>query len=210
MPGKEIAMQDLHAIIAANISALRTESGMTQAQLAEVLNYTDKAVSKWERAESVPDILVLKQLADHFDVTVDYLLTDVSAHTSPRSRDELRQRSVNRLIISLISVIGVWVLATAVFVVALALGANAHPLWLCYIYPIPVSSILLIVFNSVWGRRRLNFIIVSLLLWSLLLSVYLTVLATAGLDLWYVFLVGVPAQVLLLFIPGITASGMKK
>ena len=52
-------MEDLKFITAANIISLRTKAGMTQAQLAELLNYSDKSVSKWERAEAVPDAYVL-------------------------------------------------------------------------------------------------------------------------------------------------------
>ena len=67
-------MEDLKSIIAENITALRKGSSMTQIELAEKLNYSDKAISKWERGESVPDITVLKAIADMFGVTVDYLL----------------------------------------------------------------------------------------------------------------------------------------
>lgn len=63
-------------IISLNLSELRRERGMTQLELAEKLNYSDKAVSKWERGESIPDILVLKSIADLFGVTVDYLISE--------------------------------------------------------------------------------------------------------------------------------------
>ena len=61
-------------VIAGNIGKLRREAGMTQLELAEELNYSDKAVSKWERGESIPDVIILKQLADRFSVSVDFLL----------------------------------------------------------------------------------------------------------------------------------------
>ena len=65
--------------LGANIVAYRKRSGLTQAGLAEKLNYSDKAVSKWERAESMPDLLTLVQLAELFDVTVNDLLADPDA-----------------------------------------------------------------------------------------------------------------------------------
>ena len=61
-------MEELREIIAKNISDLRKKSGLTQIELAEKLNYSDKAVSKWERGDSVPDVGVLKQIADLFGV----------------------------------------------------------------------------------------------------------------------------------------------
>lgn len=75
-------MDELKVIIAENIQSLRRDAGMTQAALAEKLNYTDKAVSKWERGESVPDVAVLRDIADLFGVTVDYLLRQ--DHTADR------------------------------------------------------------------------------------------------------------------------------
>ena len=61
-------MEDLREIIAKNIADLRREQNLTQAELAARLNYSDKAVSKWERGESMPDITVLKEIADLFSV----------------------------------------------------------------------------------------------------------------------------------------------
>ena len=55
--------------IGINIASYRKRNGLTQAGLAERLNYSDKAVSKWERGESVPDVLTLSQMAELFDYT---------------------------------------------------------------------------------------------------------------------------------------------
>ena len=65
--------------IGTNIAAYRKKAGLTQAGLAEKLNYSDKAVSKWERGESIPDVLTLMQLAEQFDITVQDLLDDPNA-----------------------------------------------------------------------------------------------------------------------------------
>ena len=59
-------MKDLKLVIAKNIAKLRVDSNMTQNELAQKLNYSDKAVSKWERGESLPDISVLVQIAEIF------------------------------------------------------------------------------------------------------------------------------------------------
>ena len=67
-------MDENKRIVADNITALRTAKKLTQSQLAEMLNYSDKSVSKWERGDSVPDVFVLKKIADIFGVTVDWLL----------------------------------------------------------------------------------------------------------------------------------------
>lgn len=56
------------------IAALRRENGMTQMELAEKMGVTDKAVSKWERDLSFPDVSSLPKLAEIFDISVDELM----------------------------------------------------------------------------------------------------------------------------------------
>ena len=68
MDSEKLKMQ-----VGCNIAACRKKAGMTQAELAMKLNYTDKAVSKWERGESVPDLPTLVQLAELFDISLDSL-----------------------------------------------------------------------------------------------------------------------------------------
>ena len=197
-------MADLRKIIADNICALRTDAGMTQAKLAEIFNYSDKAVSKWERGEAIPDVTVLKQIADYFGVTVDYLLSEGRSSTgTAQTKREIAKRR-NHFTVSVISTFSVWVLASIIFVVLLATGAVHHP-WLVYVYAIVVSAIVMLVFNSIWGRRRLNFIIVSILLWALLVSLYLSVLLFLSFNFWIIFIIGAPAQIVILLIPGFTS-----
>ena len=192
-------MTDLREVIAKNICELRCEMNMTQLQLAEVLNYSDKAVSKWERGEALPDVTVLKRIADHFGVTVDYLLESEHGGESP-VKNIVRLKRRNRFLITLMSAACAWLVATIVFAVMILAGCRGA--WLSYIYALPVSAIVLLVFNSIWGIRRLNFFIVSSIIWTLLASVYLTVMLSAGIDLWVLFIVGIPIQFIVIFLPG--------
>ena len=72
-------MDELKLIFASNLIRLRTAAGMTQAELGEQLNYSDKSISKWERGEAIPDAAVLKRMSEIFGVTVDYLLDEHDA-----------------------------------------------------------------------------------------------------------------------------------
>ena len=185
-------MEDIKKIIANNIQQLRRETGITQLDLAERLNYSDKAISKWERGESVPDITVLKQIADMFGVTVDYLLCET--HDLPElSVATKRMIRKNRLIITLLSTVMVWLLATIAFVVMSILPGDIDMLWMSYVVAIPVSCIVLLVFNSIWGKSKLNFIVISVLLWSSLLCIVLTIPVA---NIWLLFIVGIPGQII--------------
>lgn len=185
-------MEDLKQIIAHNLSGLRRSASMTQIDLAERLHYSDKAVSKWERGESVPDVAVLKEIADLFGVTVDYLLTE--DHTADARADIPTTVHRRHIVITLLSVALVWLIATAVFVILGIVAPGLRGEWLAFVYAIPVSAIVLLVFNSLWGRRRRNYGIVSVLSWGLLLAAYLTY--PHGM-MWMIFLPGIPAQIII-------------
>lgn len=188
-------MEDIKSAIAANIQELRKEKKMTQGDLAALVNYTDKAVSKWERGESVPDIIALKQIADTFSVTVDYLLTTEHTEFKKAKKERKIRRKANRKIITYISVVLVWLIAMFVYV-NIDLFHKSSMNWLVFLYAVPVSAIVTLIFNSIWGNKRFNYLIISVLLWSILTSLYLTLLL-CSVNVWLIFLLGIPGQIII-------------
>lgn len=189
-------MQDLKFVIAKNIQKLRQEKGMTQLELAEKINYSDKTVSKWERGESLPDIVVLKTVADLFEVTLDYLVEE--EHEGKPVTKEVLDKNYRRncYIITGTSIFIVALMATLIFVIlAMIFPGTSYP-WLCYAYSVPAALIVWLVFNSIWFNPRKNFMIVSLLVWSLLLALYMT-FSMLGFYIWPILLVGIPAQMII-------------
>lgn len=195
----KVYMKDLRDIIAKNIQALRVSKKITQFRLAEALNYSDKAVSKWERAESMPDVAVLKQIADYFGVTVDYLLTEDHTGHAERMQNLSAAARHNRFIISALSVSLVWFVAVFTFVFfKLTQGAAASAAWLSFVYAVPCSSIVWLIFNSIWGNTRRNFLIISVMVWSLIASLYLSLLVFPPYhSVWPIFFLGIPAQIII-------------
>ncbi len=186
-------MYDVKAAFAENLQTLRKKARLTQSELAEKLNYSDKAVSKWERAEAVPDVGTVKEIADTFGVTVDWLLeTD---HGNDKTYSQ-RQKT-NRLVISLLAAALVWLIATIVFVCFEPLGLDMGKSWLVFVYSVPVSSIVLLVFNSIWGKAKHNFVLITVLVWSLLASLYLSFFTFAIGNVWLVFIIGIPSQIII-------------
>lgn len=184
-------MDDLKKVVAGNIIKLRTSMNLTQAQLGEKLNYSDKSISKWERGESVPDVFVLKTIADMAGVTVDYIIT---LHDPDEEvQIEAKGPRYSRRFITLTVLAGIWALAVLVFVVLWLCGIFN---WLVFIYAIPVSLITLLVLNSVWGDRSWNLYIISGLVWGIICSIYLTAIKF---NWWQLFLLGIPAQIIIIF-----------
>lgn len=196
--------------MANNIYELRCAAGLTQLDFAEKMNYSDKAVSKWERAESAPDVFMLKRIADFFGVTVDYLLSEKhDATDAPVEISAKKKRT--RTLVSAISVVGVWLVAVIYFAVHLIfLSGVALPAWVAFIYAVPVSATVALVFSYVWGRGRGSWLLISLLVWSVILSLHLTILTVAETNVWMLYLVGVPAEIIILLVAGLTFKRKNK
>lgn len=198
-------VEDLKPIVAKNIIELRRAADITQAQLAEKLNYSDKAVSKWERGEAIPSVSTLKEIADLFGVTVDYLISaDHEAENEIRREFTERQRR-NRLIITLLSTTIVWLVATIIYVsISVSTEFRLSKAWLVFVFAVPVSCVVTLVFNSIWGRKKLNFFIISLLLWTVLVSLCLVLfLSLQKAYFWLVLAIGIPSQIMILLSSGL-------
>ena len=164
------------------IKTLREKKGLTQTELADILGISSKAVSKWERGESVPDVGTLKAIADMFGVTVDYLLCEHDVNEKPMATNHTRN---NHLFITLISVVAVWLLGTCAYSFGWIFETY---LWMAFVVCVPVSAIVLLVFNSIWGRRIWNMFIISGLVWSVLLSVFLGVSVYTEHNIWIILI----------------------
>ena len=186
-------IKDFKKIVAQNIYYLRTENHMTQYELGEKLNYSDKAISKWERGDGLPDAYVLNQMSQLFGVTVDYML---NPHSEQNKKVETQPIKKAKRIVSNIVTAGIFTLALLIFVlIAIGTGYNGTKIfyWQVFVYAIPVVAITRIVFASIWERARGVFLYTSVLLWSLLATIYL---AVGDYDLWILFVLGLPLQLI--------------
>ena len=185
-------MENLKENLAKNLIKLRKANNLTQLDLANKLNYSDKAISKWERGESMPDVEMLYTIAQMFDVTIDWLVSDSDKIVKVKEKS----KTARRIIIGLLSILVAWVVATICFVI-LSWVLDFNDTWLVFIYAIPVSAIIWIVFNSIWGRIEVTPLIVATLLWTAVLSVYLTIKVFDNdfEDNFMIFFIAIPLQV---------------
>ena len=180
-------MDDLKYTTASNIINLRQKAGMTQSELAGLINYSDKSVSKWERAEAVPDAYVLKKMSEIFGVTVDYLL---NPHDGWDQDPRKKKPAYSNQIIMLLSVTGVWMLALILFISLWMLG---NLVWIIFIYAILFSMLVLLVLNSVLEQGRHNYLIIGALILSLVASLYFSFLYFGKQNYWQLYLLLAPA-----------------
>jgi len=187
--------------IGANIAAHRKRAGMTQAGLAEKLNYSDKAVSKWERGESVPDVVTMMAIAEQLGTTVNDLLADPNAlpadpgpveKTVERVVQRTLKRKANKKIILALTSILVWFVALLIFVVVSSVGVPNS--WLAFFFALPADCIVMLSLRSAWRDFRWNRMLISGIMWGTLVAVYATLLVLVHVNIWKLFLLGIPGQ----------------
>ena len=194
---------NIKSTISKNITKYRKEKGLTQLELAEKLNYSDKTLSKWERGEAIPDVITLIQLAEIFETSVDQLISNGPIDTN---RFTVKKKGLSRhkiVSITLLSISIVWVVATFCFVLLSLLPINfsntTFKPWICFIYGMPVSAIILLVFSGIWGNNIDCFISTSILIWTLALSISLTFVSYQSIYLLYILAIPVQIMAFLFF-----------
>lgn len=197
--------ETIKAQLGANIATFRKRSGLTQAALAERINFSDKAVSKWERGESIPDVLTLVELARVFDITVDDLLKDHNAlpenigkveQVMGKAVEKTLKRKANKRIIEMLCSILVWFVALFVFVICVLL--DIPKTWISFFYALPIDCIVLLCLRSAWRDFRSNRWLISGIMWGVLISIFASVWLFAERNIWLIFLLGIPGQAAIL------------
>ena len=182
-------MNDIKQVIAKNLITLRKKNKLTQNDLAEKLNYSDNAISRWEHAEVTPSIETLEQIAKIYQVPLASLIEDNAVKSAELSD---RRAIVNKLAAVLISASIVWLVATISFVIARL--AWDYTLWQIYIWSMPIVALTMMPFHHYWGRHIYKFTILSIFTWTLLLAVFVQFFKFSP-WMWVVFLLGVPVQI---------------
>lgn len=182
-------MKDLKQVIAKNLVTLRKKSGMTQNELAQKLNYSDNAVSRWERGELSPSIEVLENIAEIYGVEPSILLKEEAHEIIDKNN---KRQFANKLATIILMLSVVWCMVTVIYIYALNIFDKN--LWILFCWAVPISCVIMLPFNDYWGRYVYKFVILSVLVWTSLACIYLQFLKY---NLWLVFLVGVPAQIAL-------------
>ena len=122
-------------IVAKNLIELRKRKNFTQGELAEMLNYSDKTISKWENGDSLPDISVLASLAEIYGITLDDLIHENAAEkVADKAEEKKALERYNQWIILSLSVVVVFLIATLIFVY-LKLKANID-YWQAFVWAV--------------------------------------------------------------------------
>lgn len=182
-------MTEIKDIIAKNLISLRKKNNLTQGELAQKINYSDNAISRWERGEVTPSIETLDQIAKVFNVSLSSLVEDDAKGVSI---EKDKKQIINKLAVILILFSAVWLIAIIGFVYAKIIF-NTYA-WMIFVWAVPISCLVLLPFNEYWGKYIYKFVIWSVFQWSILASIYLQCIEY---NFWLIFTIGAPIQVAL-------------
>lgn len=181
-------------IVAKQLVKYRKQNNLTQAELANKINYSDKAVSKWERGEALPDLYILNEIAKLYNISLQDIVSEESkTTTSPVMESKLTNRF--KFFIGLSSCILVLFIATFIYAVLFALKVDTSKAYLVFLYAIPVTCIVGLVFNWIWGNVLNNFWFASGISWGLIIAIYYTLNIK---ELWLLFVATAVFQVLII------------
>lgn len=206
--------KDFNAIVGKNLLKLRKDKKLTQMEVAEKFNYSDKSISKWEKGESMPSVEVLCELANFYGVTLDQLTNENIEETinsvdeNTPTKEKVKKEKIKKektkiprmfsthLMITLLSVGAVWLCATILFVM-LKIFSNIN-YFMSFMWAGVLSLVVLIVFNGIWGKMRYLFPILTVLLWLLLASLQVQIYLPTKINIWPVYVLGIPLQILII------------
>ena len=190
MKGIPFSMKDVKPIIAENLTALRKSRGLTQAELAEKFDYSDKAVSRWEHGDTLPDMNVLCELCEFYGITLDGLVSKndeiENIQTAPKKGNDVK------IAMCALTVSIVWLVATVIFVYSNIVNNSAY--WKAFVWAVPVSCLVILRMTRTYRTKIFSIILSSLEIWTLLAAIYIQCLKY---NIWLIFIIGVPAQIII-------------
>lgn len=192
-------MENIKEIIAKNLVELRKGHKMTQQALAEKLNYTDKAISRWEHAETLPDIETLCRICDIYGVKFEYLLQKEQPKNRAKNPNIKKEGIGGKIITTLIAISTVWLIVTVLY----ALMWQKEP-WTLFIWALPATALVAGICNYFFfGSKIYRIISSSFFVWLTLLTVYIELLTRNSDNIWSIFIIGIPVQAILILFENI-------
>ncbi|MBE7082846.1 MAG: helix-turn-helix transcriptional regulator [Clostridiales bacterium] len=184
-------MKNIREIVSSNLVSLRKQNKLTQLELSEKINYSDKAISRWEKGEVLPDLEILQQLSLIYDVPLGYLIEE---HAPEQVTKTAASKFNIRIAIMFFSIMIVWMSSVICYAyLSNYLGINY---WQIFLWAVPSSALILDICVRVWFNKKYCPYTMSLFLWTFISAFYVQLLQY---NLWLVFLIGIPCQLTIIF-----------
>ena len=182
-------MDHIREIVSNNLINLRKASGLTQVELAKKINYSDKAISRWEKGEVLPDLETIYALSEIYDVDTSAILKKPKLQDNTINKKLIKQNLLSQIFL----ICEIWLILSFVFTYIHI--TKQISIWQIFVWGIPATSIILIIFNKKNQTNISSFIYGTILIWSLIVCFYLHLIDS---NPWYMFFIGIPLQGLII------------
>ena len=193
-------MKDIKSVVSKNLGTLRKQRGLTQAEIAERLNYSDKAISRWEKGDTLPDINVLYEICQFYGITMNDLVGDGEVRAK---EDKLTEKDIKAYGAWICASGGalVWLLANMFYFAHHALTGGS--MWLAFLWAVPISCAVVLYLGKNLFNWIVKFVLWSVMSWTAIGSAYLQFVFFSpvprehAVNFWPIFFIGIPIQIIL-------------
>lgn len=201
---KSTSVQEEKKIFAQNLVFFRKKLGLSQSALGKKIQYSNKNISKWEQAETIPDIFTIKKLAQIFNITIDTLINPLSED----NKNAITTKQVTPLkwkIYMLLLIDSIIFLSAAIifYIMQVSSYSNFPPVFI-YLYILPFIDLSIFIFLCCVNKKA-NILTLSLFGWLVAISIHLTFLNSP--KIYYIYMLAIAYQLLSIFIAKLINSG---
>ena len=194
-------MENLNKIIGSNLIFLRKKAGLTQLEFGEKFNYSDKTVSKWEQGDVVPSVETLKQIADFYGVSVDFILKEHTTEDDFASIVKKTPYAMNKFLLILMVDAIIYAIAVTIYVASIynlkTIDAELNRWWAVFLWGAPVCFLInAYMVKRIFNSNKIVVTLLSCFVWSILLAAFISFLGMGV--YWYLFFIGIPVQIALI------------
>ena len=185
-------MKDIREIVCTNLVKIRKQNNLTQVELSNKINYSDNAISRWEKGDVLPSLEILQTLALFYGVELSYFIEE---HPDEQTKILNSKKRVLYWGIMSCAILAVWTICALTFL--LLYNYRGEYYYMAFVWGVPTSAFIVRSIVKYYFKNRLSLLTTSICVWTFLTALYLQWLS---LNLWQIFFIGMPVQFMLILI----------
>ena len=185
-------MKDIREIVCVNLIKIRKQHNLTQVELSNKINYSDNAISRWEKGDVLPSLEILQTLASFYGVDISYFIEE---HPDEQTKILNSKKRVLYWGILSCAVLAVWTICALSFLIIYNNTGKYY--YMAFVWGVPVTAFIVRTIVKYYFKNKLSLLTNSICVWTILAAIYFE---WFELNLWQVFLIGMPIQIMLILI----------
>ncbi len=185
-------MNDIRDIVSKNLIKLRKQNNLTQVDLSNKINYSDNAISRWEKGEVLPSLETLQTLSLIYNVPLTYFIEEHEDEQTKLYNSKKRSLSFAIMSSAILSVLSICAL---LFLLLHNYTGNYY--YNCFVWAAPIIAFIVKRTIKICYKDKLSLLTSSICSWTTITAVYFQ---WFSLNIWPIFLIGMPVQITLILV----------